>query len=146
MDKEVLKRYDELAEGFKQISSHGWETYVHGVWVSSLIYSIVGIILICFALTLITMSWKLFRKEVYYTVPEREAFSYIFGEKKRIIPEHQERDGDREEIYRFIAVGMLVLSLFFIIVGVPFILSNIIGIFTPDYVAIKEIIGDIGGK
>lgn len=41
---------------------------------------------------------------------------------------------------------MLVLSLFFIIVGVPFILSNIIGIFTPDYVAIKEIIGDIGGK
>ncbi|WP_180363466.1 hypothetical protein, partial [Staphylococcus sp. HMSC078A12] len=61
-------------------------------------------------------------------------------------PEHQERDGDREDIYRFIAVGMLVLSLFFIIVGVPFILSNIIGIFTPDYVAIKEIIGDIGGK
>ncbi|MGV3143185.1 hypothetical protein [Staphylococcus simulans] len=84
MDKEVLKRYDELAEGFKQISSHGWETYVYGVWVSSLIYSIVGIILICFALTLITMSWKLFRKEVYYTVPEREAFSYIFEEKNEL--------------------------------------------------------------
>lgn len=146
MDKEVLKRYDELAEGFKQISSRGWETYVHGVWVSSLIYFIVGIILICFALTLITMSWKLFKKEVYYTVPEREAFSYIFKEKNRIIPEHQERDGDREHIYRSIAVGMLVLSLIFIIVGIAFILANIIGIFTPDYVAIKEMVWDIGGK
>ncbi|WP_180363468.1 hypothetical protein, partial [Staphylococcus sp. HMSC078A12] len=61
-------------------------------------------------------------------------------------PEHQERDGDREYIYRLIAVGMLVLSLIFIIVGVAFILANIIGVFTPDYVSIKEIIREIGGK
>lgn len=144
MDKDILNYLDQVGKYIQGASEKGFETYVHGVFVSSLIYSIIGVVLLIIATILCVISWKLYKKEVYYTVPEREAYRY-FGETKTI-PEHQERDGKAEERNSYVALTLIGIALFLIISGTLFVISSITGIFAPDYVAIKEIVNGISGK
>lgn len=144
MDKDILNYLDQIGQYIQGASEKGFETYVHGVFISSLIYSIIGVVLLIIATILCVISWKLYKKEVYYTVPEREAYRY-FGETKTI-PEHQERDGKAEERNSYVALTLIGIALFLIISGTLFVISSITGIFAPDYVAIKEIVNGISGK
>lgn len=144
MDKDILNYLDQVGQYIQGASEKGFETYVHGVFISSLIYSIIGVVLLIIATILCLISWKLYKKEVYYTVPEREDYIY-FGETKTI-PEHQERDGKAEERNSHVALTLIGISLFLIISGTFFVISSITGIFAPDYVAIKEIVNSISGK
>ncbi|MFK5673013.1 hypothetical protein ACI6CX_01515 [Mammaliicoccus sciuri] len=144
MDKDILNYLDQVGQYIQGASEKGFETYVHGVFISSLIYSIIGVVLLIIATILCVISWKLYKKEVYYTVPEREAYR-IFGETE-IIPEYQERDGKAEERNSHVALTLIGISLFLIISGTFFVISSIPGIFAPDYVAIKEIVNSISGK
>lgn len=146
MDKEILNYLDKVGQYLQGAGEKGFETYVHGVFVQSLIYTIVGALLVCLATTLIVVSWKLFKKEVYITVPEREEFSFFGENKKKIIPEHQKRDDDAEERNLYIAGTMGIVSIILTFFGIVFVVANITGVFAPDYVAIKEIAGSIGGK
>ncbi|MEM5397917.1 hypothetical protein [Staphylococcus gallinarum] len=146
MDKEILNYLDKVGKYLQGAGEKGFETYVHGVFVQSLIYTIVGALLLFLAITLIVVGWKLFRKKVYVTVPEREEFSFFGENKKKIIPEHQERDDDAEERNLYVAETMGIVSIFLIFFGIVFVIANITGIFAPDYVAIKEIAENIGGK
>ncbi|WP_436894957.1 hypothetical protein [Mammaliicoccus sciuri] len=144
MDKDILNYLDQVGQYIQGASEKGFETYVHGVFVSSLIYTIIGVVLLIIATILCVISWKLYKKEVYYTVPEREVYKY-FGETKTI-PEHQERDSKAEERNSYVALTLIGISLFLIIGGTFFVISSITGIFAPDYVAIKEIVNSISGK
>lgn len=146
MDKEILNYLDKVGKYLQGAGEKGFETYVHGVFVQSLIYTIVGALLLCIATTLIVVGWRLFKKEVYITVPKREEFSFFAENKKRIIPEHQKRDDDAEERNLYIAGIMGVLSMFLTLFGIAFVIANVTGVFAPDYVAIKEIAENIGGK
>lgn len=146
MDKEILNYLDKVGKYLQGAGEKGFETYVHGVFVQSLIYTIVGALLLCLATTLIVVGWKLFKKEVYITVPEREEFSFFAENKKRIIPEHQKRDDDAEETNLYIAGTMGIISMFLTLFGIAFVIANVTGVFAPDYVAIKEIAENIGGK
>ncbi|QKQ06011.1 hypothetical protein HSZ49_09295 [Staphylococcus saprophyticus] len=146
MDKEILNYLDKVGKYLQGAGEKGFETYVHGVFVQSLIYTIVGALLLCLATTLIIVGWKLFTKKVYVTVPEREEFSPFAENKRRIIPEHQKRDDEAEEINLYIAGIMGIVSTFLVMFGIAFVVANITGVFAPDYVAIKEIAENIGGK
>ncbi|MEB7800423.1 hypothetical protein NGC89_02935 [Staphylococcus xylosus] len=146
MDKEILNYLDKVGKYLQGAGEKGFETYVHGVFVQSLIYTIVGALLLCLATTLIVVGWKLFKKEVYITVPEREEFSFFAENKKSIIPEHQKRDDDAEETNLYIAGTMGIISMFLTLFGIAFVIANVTGVFAPDYVAIKEIAENIGGK
>lgn len=146
MDKEILSYLDKVGKYLQGAGEKGFETYVHGVFVQSLIYFIVGVVLLCIAASLIVIGWKLFKKEVYYTVPEREEFALFAENKKRIVPEHQKRDVEAEDIYSQIALGMGIISIILAFFGIVFVIANIGGVFAPDYVAIKEIAENIGGK
>lgn len=146
MDKEILNYLDKVGQYLQGTAEKGFETYVHGVFVQSLIYTIVGALLLCIAMTLIVIVWRLFKKKVYITVPEREEFSFSAENKKEIIPEHQKRDGDAEERNLYIAGIMGVLSMSLTLIGIAFVIANVTGVFAPDYVAIKEIAENIGGK
>ncbi|MGY0683197.1 hypothetical protein ACW7DJ_00800 [Mammaliicoccus sciuri] len=144
MDKDILNYLDQVGQYIQGASEKKFETYVHGVFVSSLIYTIIGVVLLIIATILCVISWKLYKKEVYYTVPEREAYRY-FGETETI-PEHQERDTEAEEKNLYVSLTIIVVSLLLVISGTSFLISNIIGIFAPDYVAIKEIVNGISSK
>lgn len=146
MDKDIMNYLDKVGQYLQGAGEKGFETYVHGVFVQSLVYSIVGIVLLCIATSLIVIGWKLIRKKVYYTVPERETFSYFGENKKRIVPEHQERDNEVEERNAYISLGMFFMSTLLIIFALVFIIANITGVFAPDYIAIKEIAENVGGK
>lgn len=146
MDKEILNYLDKVGKYLQGAGEKGFETYVHGVFVQSLIHTIFGVLLLCLTTTLIVVSWKLFRKKVYVTVPEKEEFSFFGENKKKIIPEHQKRDYDAEERNLYIAGAIGIVSILLTFFGIVSVVVNITGVFAPDYVAIKEIAGNIGGK
>lgn len=144
MDKEILNYLDKVGQYLQGTGEKGFEIYVHGVFVQSLIYTIVGVLLLCLATTLIVVGWKLFKKKVYITVPEREVFE-LFKENT-VDPEHQERDDDAEERNLYIAGTMGIVSILLTLFGIVFVIANITGVFAPDYVAIKELVENIGSK
>lgn len=146
MDKEILNYLDKVGKYLQGAGEKGFETYVHGVFVQSLIYTILGVLLLCLTTTLIVVSWKLFIKKVYVTVPESEEFSFFGENKKKIIPEHKKRDYVAEERNAYIAGLIGIVSILLTFFGIGCVVVNITGVFAPDYVAIKEIAENIGGK
>ncbi|OLF32230.1 hypothetical protein [Staphylococcus sp. 47.1] len=111
MDKEILNYLDKVGQYLQGAGEKGFETYVHGVFVSSLVKTIIGITLIVIAVFLIKL-----------------AINYW----DNIVSEDM-------EIY------VIAIPIMFVI-GALTLGSNITGIFAPDYVAIKEIAENIGGK
>ncbi|MGL4008188.1 hypothetical protein [Staphylococcus nepalensis] len=117
MDKEILNYLDNVGQYLQGAGEKGFETYVHGVWVSSLIYGSLGLLLLIIGIV----------------------FFITFANKK-ILKENEEFI-DREK--RAFGIGLLII---FGLLGTVIIMYNSIGIFAPDYVAIKEISESIGGK
>lgn len=111
MEKEILNYLDKVGQYLQGAGEKGFETYVHGVFVSSLVQTIIGITLVVTAVFLIMLAIKYWNNIV---------------------------SGDMEifliAIPVILVIGMLTLA------------SNITGVFAPDYVAIKEIAENIGGK
>ena len=58
MDKDILNYLDKVGQYVQGASEKGFEVYVHGVFVESLIYSILGFIMIVISIITITMVFK----------------------------------------------------------------------------------------
>lgn len=141
MDKEILKRYDDLIEDFKQVGGHTWEVYVKGVFVESLLYTISGLVIICAAIILGAISYKLMNKKVY----EREELKEVsaMNGEARLVEGEPIRDTDKEDVYAFLGVIIGVAALIIIGVGFMIFYQNVIGIFAPEYEGIRRIIESV---
>ena len=117
MDDKVIS---EAGKYLKDISSQGFETYVQGVWVSSIVYTLIG--LIC--LVLIPFVYK-FADRSIDKIKEKKSFL------------------DDSDTGVFV-MGWAIISIL-LCVGVLLVGFNIIGVFAPEYVAIKELISNIKG-
>lgn len=120
------KMISEAGKYLKDISSQGFETYVQGVWASSIVYTLIG--LICLIIT---------------------PFVYKFA--TRSIDKIEEKSSlNYSDIY-VVDTGTVIFSIGWLIiatllcVGLLLVGFNIIGIFAPEYVAIKELISNIKG-
>ncbi|MCD8896575.1 hypothetical protein [Mammaliicoccus sciuri] len=58
MDKDILNYLDQVGQYIQGASEKGFETYVHGVFVESLIYSILGFIMVVISIIAITLIFK----------------------------------------------------------------------------------------
>lgn len=113
------KMISEAGKYLKDISSQGLETYVQGIWISSIIYTLIGLICI----TLIPFVYKYADR----SIDKLKDRSYL----------------DDSDTVVFCAGWVLITV--FACVGLLLIGTNIIGIFAPEYVAIKELISNIKG-
>lgn len=118
------KMISEVGKYLKDISSQGFEIYVQGVWASSIVYTLIG--LICLAL-----------------IP------FVFKYANRTIDKLGD-EGSLDYLDKQIADSVIFVLGWSIIavlssVGLLLIGTNIIGIFSPEYVAIKELISNIKG-
>lgn len=118
------KMIGEVGKYLKDISSQGFETYVQGVWISSIVYTLIG--LICLIL-----------------IP------FVFKYADQTI-DKLEDEGSLDDLDKQIADSVIFVLGWLIIasllcVGLLLIGSNIIGIFTPEYAAIKDLISNIKG-
>lgn len=58
MDKDILNYLDKVGQYIQGASEKGFEVYVHGVFVESLIYLILGFITVVISIVTITMLFK----------------------------------------------------------------------------------------
>lgn len=120
------KMINEVGKYLKDIGSQGFETYVQGVWASSIVYTLIG--LICLAI-----------------IP------FVFKYANRTIDKLEEKSSlNDSDVYVLDSSTTIAISGWLIIailacVGLLLIGFNIIGIFAPEYVAIKELISNIKG-
>lgn len=122
MDKEILNYLDKVGQYLQGAGEKGFEIYVHGVWVSSLTHTLIGVLLLAFI-------------PIVYILADR-SITKVEKVKSYL-------DDDEDTVICLIAWS--IISVLFI-VGILEITFNITGIFAPDYVAIKEIAESIGGK
>lgn len=120
------KMISEAGKYLKDISSQGFEVYVQGVWASSIVYTLIG--LLCLAL-----------------IP----FVYKFAD--RSIDKLEEKSSLKDsDVYVFdpgtaiAGIGWVIIAIL-ICSGILLVGFNIIGVFAPEYVAIKELISNIKG-
>lgn len=118
------KMISEVGKYLKDISSQGFEIYVQGVWASSIVYTLIG--LICLAL--IPFVFK-YANRTIDKLGDEGSLDYL---DKQIA----------DSIMSFL--GLLIIASL-LCVGLLLIGTNIIGIFSPEYVAIKELISNIKG-
>ncbi|MFQ3904457.1 hypothetical protein ABLV98_15460 [Staphylococcus sp. 50Mo3-1] len=121
MDKDIMNYLDKVGQYLQGAGEKGFETYVHGVWVTSLIYTLIGVLLLALI-------------PVVYILASRSI------EKVEKVKSYLD-DSDT-------AISVIAWAIMFgcFIVGTSLTIFNITGIFAPDYVAIKEIAENIGGK
>ena len=120
------KMINEVGKYLKDISSQGFETYVQGVWASSIVFTLIG--LICLAII-----------PFVYKFADRSIDKLGLGD-----------EGSLDDLDKHIADSVIFILGWLIIailacVGLLLIGFNIIGIFAPEYVAIKELISNIKG-
>lgn len=111
MDKDILNYLNQVGKYIQGASEKGFETYVHGVFVESIIKSLIGLVII---------------------------IGFIYLTKLIIINWGKISDKNFEAIVLF--------PLMFLVIGVILLSFGLVGIFAPDYVAIKEIVNGISGK
>lgn len=109
MDKEILNYLDKVGQYLQGAGAKGFEVYVHGTYISSLMFLILGLTIIVFSIISIWISLK--------RIEDYDVCGLIVG-----------------------------ISSIMILTGCLLIVFNIVGVFAPDYVAIKEIINNVGGK
>ncbi|UXS61006.1 hypothetical protein [Staphylococcus ureilyticus] len=112
MDKEVLNYLDKAGQYLQGAGEKGFKTYVHGVWVESLIFISLGLLIAFIGVGV---------------------FLFFFKHSKVVNEDETYRDED------FITAGLVCLGVF-VLMGLPFVILNITGVFAPDYVAIKEML------
>lgn len=123
MDKEILNYLDKVGQYLQGAGEKGFETYVHGVWVSSLVNTLIGVLLLAL-------------------IP----IVYILADRSITKVEKVKSSLDDEGIDTGICLIAWIIMGGLFLVGILNITFNFTGILTPDYVAIKEIAKSIGGK
>lgn len=120
-NEEILKRFDALTEGFKDISAHAWEVYVHGQFIEGVVAAIFCLISIA---TLLIIA-----KYYLASFKNKNGFVYNYFYKN--------------DSALGIVVPLMMLA-FFIgsFIGLAF---SIIQIFAPEYMALKSIISTVSG-
>ncbi|MDW8544410.1 hypothetical protein SD311_005130 [Staphylococcus sp. KG4-3] len=109
MDKDIMNYLDKVGQYLQGAGEKGFEVYVHGTYVSLLMFTILGLTIIAISIFLI---WKSSKR-----VEDYDLCGLIIG-----------------------------ISSLMILTGCLLIAFNIVGVFAPDYVAIKDIAENIGGK
>lgn len=127
MDKEILKYLDKVGSYIQGASEQGFKTYVHGVFVESIVNVIMGVFLSVIAAIIFLSIKKNIEKS------KKENISSIFYDRKY----------EDETVAGTIG---LVIPCILIIIGFIVFATNITGVFAPDYAAIKNIISSIRGK
>lgn len=112
MDKQILEYLDKVGEKIGGVAEQGFDVYVHGVFVESLINSIIGFLMIIVPIAIVALIYK-------------------HGKKYGV-------DMD-DELFILIIFGSL-LGIVLIIAGVITLICSVTGVFAPDYVAIKNIV------
>lgn len=115
MDKQILEYLDKVGEKIGGVAEQGFDVYVHGVFVESLINSIIGFLMIIVPIAIVALIYK--------------------HEKKYGV------DMD-DELFILIIFGSL-LGIALIITGVVTLICSVTGVFAPDYVAIKNIVENV---
>lgn len=111
MDKDILNYLDKVGQYIQGASEKGFETYVHGVFVESIIKSLIGLVLIIASIYLI-----------------------------KLLIIHWEKISDKN------FEPIVIFPLMFLVIGGILLSFGLVGIFAPDYVAIKEIVKGISNK
>ncbi|HDP5919716.1 hypothetical protein [Staphylococcus aureus] len=127
MDKQILNYLDKVGEKLSGVTAKGFDIYVHGVFVKSIVWSIFSFVGIIACIVTLIVTLKLTNKA------KRDKEECIFYSAK----------------YDFTTVLSFALTFGSSLMGFLLFLalvSNVVGIFAPDYVVIKEIIKSIGGK
>ncbi|MGE6949164.1 MULTISPECIES: hypothetical protein [Staphylococcus] len=114
MDKQILEYLDKVGEKIGGVAKEGFDVYVHGVFVESLIMSIIGLLFIIVPISVIVISYK----------------------KIKLTEDVINSEGDISIAMIFVGV-LFILS---IVIGLMTLSSYITGVFAPDYVAIKDIV------
>lgn len=127
MDKEILKYLDKVGSYIQGASEQGFKTYVHGVFVESIVNVITSLFLSLIAAIIFLSIKKNIEKS------KKENLSSIFYDRKY------------EDVTVAGTIGLILPSIL-IIIGFIVFASNITGVFAPDYEAIKNIIDSIKGK
>lgn len=119
--EEILKRFDALAEGFKNISAHVWGVYVHGQFIEGVVTAIFCLISIV-ALLIIA-------KYYLASFKNKNGFIYTYFYKN---------DSTLGIIVPLIMLAFFIGSF----IGLAF---SIVQIFAPEYMALKSIIDTVSG-
>lgn len=124
MDKQVVEYLDKIGCSLQDYGKTGFETYTNGVFVESLIMTGIGLLLILIAILITIQSYKDIKygyinnvTTLFYNPKDNECVDDVF-----------------------VVMGVCVITFIF---GSLFLISNITGVFAPDYVALKEIIEGI---
>ncbi|MCO4332643.1 hypothetical protein [Staphylococcus hyicus] len=110
MDDKILSYLDKVGEKISGVAEKGFDVYIHGVFVTSLIYSIIGVVLIILAIVAMYITARLNNTEKY------------------------------NEFKEMFEISVFIIGPFGIVVGFVFVVANIVGVFAPDYVALKQIV------
>ena len=113
MDKELLS---EAGKYLKDVSSQGFQTYVDGLWVTSVVWASIGVLLLVLSVICLFTAIKFYKLE--YIVRKEE-----------------------ESNAGTILSGCLMVM--FLIFGLALLFTNLSGIIAPEYVAINELIQSI---
>lgn len=115
MDKELVS---EAGNYLKDVSSQGFEYYVQGIWVTSIMWIIVGAVLFILGIASIPLFKKVRKSEI-------------------------EEDEYSESGAKTLLLGTLIIML--VIFGFITVLYNLSGVVAPEYTAIQRLISAIRG-
>lgn len=120
-NEEILKRFDALTEGFKDISTHAWGVYVHGQFIEGVVSTVFCLISIVVLLII--------AKYYLTSFKNKNGFIYNYFYKNDSV------------------LGIIVplMMLAFFIGSFIGLASSIIQIFAPEYSALKSIINTVSG-
>ncbi|PTF70251.1 hypothetical protein [Staphylococcus chromogenes] len=110
MDDKILSYLDKVGEKISGVAEKGFDVYIHGVFVTSLIYSIIGVVLVILGIAGMHIALRL---------------------------NNGEENNDFKEMFQ---IATFIISPMIIIVGFVFVIANIVGVFAPDYIALKQIV------
>lgn len=127
MDDKILKYLDQVGQYVQGASEKGFETYVHGVFIESIVTGMSGLLVTIICLSIIV--WLL---KGYRTAKDNDIGNGF-------------RDGFMNEMSIPTLIGIIVFSSLGVL-GIIIFCTNITGIIAPDYVAIKQIVEGITSK
>ncbi|PTG53173.1 hypothetical protein BU687_05870 [Staphylococcus chromogenes] len=110
MDDKILSYLDKVGEKISGVAEKGFDVYIHGVFVTSLIYSIIGVVLVILTIAAMYIALRLNNSE------------------------------EKNDFKENLQIPIFIISPMTIVVGFAFIIANIVGVFAPDYIALKQIV------
>lgn len=153
MDKELLKRYDQIASKIENMGGQAWDSLVFYTRMEHIVDASISLFIVLVSVTIIL----LFIRQLHLgksskNIIEPEEDRYYFSRdvkkfKKRpfIFDDPESNDYDLNG-YGITFAVFAVLSLFMFVIGVSSIIMNIPKIIYPEPYVVKSLIDSIGGK